>query len=96
MKRSFSFIRKALSPPILYDSIKTALVVGLLLNLINNGQTLYAFGQAIFHLIRQGQASFNVKETGVNWNNFYSIFLCHFAFQHTPVQKAHSHNVSPG
>jgi len=77
MKRSFAFIKKALSPPILYDSIKTALVVGVLLNL-NNGQTLYAFGQAVFHLAQQGQASFNVKGTSVNWSDVLLDFFVPF------------------
>ena len=36
-----ALLKCAFSPPILVDALKTALVVGLFLNLINNGQALY-------------------------------------------------------
>jgi hypothetical protein len=36
-----ALVKSALSPPILVDSLKTGLLVGLILNLINNGHALF-------------------------------------------------------
>lgn len=36
----FTLTKSALSPPIVIDSVKTGLLVGLILNLINHGQAM--------------------------------------------------------
>ncbi len=37
----FALVKNALSPPIVIDSLKTGLFVGLLLNIINHGEALF-------------------------------------------------------
>ena len=37
----FALVKSALSPPILVDSLKTGVIVGVILNLINHSQALF-------------------------------------------------------